>query len=166
MEEILSPEQISSFKKAFKLFDDNNDDMIPLSELGTVMRALGQNPTEDELDEYAKEFDPDGNGLIYYEGFQALMIRRLKKDDREEEMLEAFRAFDREGTGKVKCDDIREAFLALCRDLNEDEIEEMIKELDPESFGEIDYIASVKRMIMAQTAPAKKAKKKGGKKKK
>ncbi|CAG9319641.1 unnamed protein product [Blepharisma stoltei] len=164
MDEALSPEQILAFKKAFKLFDDNGDDLIPLSELGTVMRALGQNPTDEELDEYGKEFDPDNNGLIYYEGFQALMIRRLKKDDREEEMLEAFRAFDREGTGKVKCEDIRESFLALCKDLTEDELEEMLKEMDPEGFGEIDYISAVKKMITSQTAPPKKAKK--GKKKK
>ena len=45
----LSEEQIAEFKEAFSLFDKDGDGTITTKELGTVMRSLGQNPTEAEL---------------------------------------------------------------------------------------------------------------------
>lgn len=36
----------SEFKEAFSLFDKDGDGTITTKELGTVMRSLGQNPTE------------------------------------------------------------------------------------------------------------------------
>ena len=49
MAETLSEEQVAEFKEAFSLFDKDGDGTITTKELGTVMRSLGQNPTEAEL---------------------------------------------------------------------------------------------------------------------
>ena len=46
MADQLTEEQIAEFKKAFSLFDKDGDGTITTKELGTVMRSLGQNPTE------------------------------------------------------------------------------------------------------------------------
>lgn len=50
----------SEFKEAFSLFDKDGDGTITTSELGTVMRSLGQNPTEAELQDMINEVDADG----------------------------------------------------------------------------------------------------------
>ena len=56
----LSQEQISEFKEAFSLFDEGGYGAIPTKKLGTVMRSLGQNPTEAELQDMINEVDADG----------------------------------------------------------------------------------------------------------
>lgn len=48
------------FKEAFSLFDKDGDGTISSKELGTVMRSLGQNPTEALLQEMVNEVDADG----------------------------------------------------------------------------------------------------------
>ena len=54
----------AEFKEAFSLFDKDGDGTITTKELGTVMRSLGQNPTEAELQDMINEVDADGM-LIY-----------------------------------------------------------------------------------------------------
>ena len=51
---------VAEFREAFGLFDKNGDGTISSSELGTIMRSLGQNPTESELQDMINEVDVDG----------------------------------------------------------------------------------------------------------
>ena len=50
----------AEYEEAFKLFDRNGDENITPSELGTVMRSLGLNPTDPELQDMIDEVDIDG----------------------------------------------------------------------------------------------------------
>ena len=47
--ENLTEEQIGAFQDAFFQFDTDHDGVINAKELGPVLRAIGQNPTEAEL---------------------------------------------------------------------------------------------------------------------
>ena len=49
---------------------------ISTKELGTVMRSLGQNPTEAELRDMINEVDADGTGTLDFPEFLTLMARR------------------------------------------------------------------------------------------
>jgi Ca2+-binding EF-hand superfamily protein len=51
---------------------------ITTKELGTVMRSLGQNPTEAELQDMINEVDADQNGTIDFSEFLNLMARKMK----------------------------------------------------------------------------------------
>ncbi|KAF6076787.1 calmodulin 3 [Phyllostomus discolor] len=99
MADQLTEEQIAEFKEAFSLFDKDGDGTITTKELGTVMRSLGQNPTEAELQDMINEVDADGNGTIDFPEFLTMMARKMKDTDSEEEIREAFRVFDKGGAG-------------------------------------------------------------------
>uniref|UniRef100_A0A8C7H2H0 Calmodulin n=1 Tax=Oncorhynchus kisutch TaxID=8019 RepID=A0A8C7H2H0_ONCKI len=88
-------EDQGEFKEAFSLFDKDGDGTITTKELGTVMRSLGQNPTEAELQDMINEVDADGNGTIDFPEFLTMMARKMKDTDSEEEIREAFRVFDK-----------------------------------------------------------------------
>ena len=60
LQEGLNEDQVAEFKEAFALFDKDGDGTITTKELGTVMRSLGQNPTEAELQDMINEVDVDG----------------------------------------------------------------------------------------------------------
>lgn len=64
MADTLNDDQIAEFKEAFSLFDVNGDGSITTDELGTVMRSLGQDPSEEELQKMVDEVDEDGDGTI------------------------------------------------------------------------------------------------------
>ena len=67
MADQLTEEQIAEFKEAFSLFDKDGDGTITTKELGTVMRSLGQNPTEAELADMINE-----SVAIFIEHFKSL----------------------------------------------------------------------------------------------
>ena len=48
-------------KEVFSCYDKDGDGTITTEELGTVMRSLGQNPTEAELQDMVNELDTNGN---------------------------------------------------------------------------------------------------------
>ncbi|MBA0784281.1 hypothetical protein Gotri_001869, partial [Gossypium trilobum] len=123
MADQLTDEQISEFKEAFSLFDKDGDAIsqylfvafililaagcITTKELGTVMRSLGQNPTEAELQDMINEVDADGNGTIDFPEFLNLMARKMKDTDSEEELKEAFRVFDKDQNGFISAAELR-----------------------------------------------------------
>lgn len=45
------------------MFDKNGDGTITTKALVTVMRSLGKNPTEDEIDDLINEVDTDGTSV-------------------------------------------------------------------------------------------------------
>ena len=69
----ITEEQIAEFKETFCLFDKDGDGTITTKDLGNVMRSLGQNPTEAELQEMINEVDADGVGAIDFPQFLVLM---------------------------------------------------------------------------------------------
>ncbi|CAO1614645.1 unnamed protein product [Sympodiomycopsis kandeliae] len=147
MADQLTEEQIAEFKEAFSLFDKDGDGSITVKELGTVMRSLGQNPTEAELQDMVNEVDADGNGSVDFAEFIGLMARKLRDVDSEEEIKEAFKVFDKDGNGFISAAELRHVMTNLGEKLSDQEVEEMIREADVDGDGQINYEEFVTMMM-------------------
>ncbi|XP_077867089.1 neo-calmodulin-like isoform X2 [Saccoglossus kowalevskii] len=135
----LNDEDKAEFWEAFSLFDKNGDGTISIWELGTVMRSLGQNPTEDELQEMIKEVDEDGNGEIDFEEFLTMMAKKLRDIDVDEEIREAFRVFDKDTNGYITAKELQYIMTTYGETLPEDEVREMLNQADIDGDGKINY---------------------------
>ena len=91
----LSQEQISEFKEAFSLFDKHGNNTVAVSDLGVIMRSLGYNPTEADLQDMINQDDD----TIDFNKFKKIMGNMMNEGANEEELREAFRAFDKDGGG-------------------------------------------------------------------
>ncbi|XP_074572657.1 calmodulin [Curcuma longa] len=147
MAEHLTEEQIAEFKEAFSLFDKDGDGCITTKELGTVMRSLGQNPTEAELRDMISEVDADQNGTIDFPEFLNLMARKMKDADSEEELMEAFKVFDKDSNGFILAQELRHVMTSLGEKLTDEEVDEMIREADIDGDGQVNYQEFVQMML-------------------
>ena len=84
MADHLTKEQIADFKEAFFLFDKNGDGTISATELGSVLKLLGENPAQEVLEEMVNQADVNRNGTIEFPEFLTIMAENKDKDlDRE-----------------------------------------------------------------------------------
>ena len=130
--ENLTDEQIAEFKEAFQIFDKDGDGSITTKELGTVMRSLGQNPSDDEIRQMIIDVDEDKSETIDFKEFLGLMAKKMKENDSEDELIEAFKVFDRDGNGKISAHELRYVMLSSGEDLTEQDIQEMVLEAEME----------------------------------
>lgn len=59
---------------------------ISTKELLDVMRAMGDNPTEDELLKLVMDIDADGNGVIEFDEFVTMMKKKAHEVDDEADL--------------------------------------------------------------------------------
>ena len=142
----LTEEQLSEYKDAFSLFDKNGDDTIPAKQLGTVLRALGHNPTDAEVQDMIQQDDD----IINFNRFKQIMANKMKDDDNEDELREAFRAFDRDGQGLISAVELKHVMTSLGEKLKDEEVDELFSEAGIESDGEINYEEFITMMMSQQ----------------
>ena len=144
----LTEYQIAEYKEAFQIFDKHGEGAISSKELGTIMRSLGLNPSDEDLKEIIDSFDNEkNNNLIDFNSFLVIMAKRKNDIDKEEDLLDAFRVFDKENNGKISARELRYVMMSSGEDLNENDIEEMIREASTENDDFIDYYKFVKLML-------------------
>jgi len=140
--------QIAEYKEAFQIFDKHGEGVISSKELGTIMRSLGLNPSDEDLKEIIDSFDNDkNNNLIDFNSFLIIMAKRKNDIDKEEDLLDAFRVFDKENNGKISSRELRYVMMSSGEDLNENDIEDMIHEASIDNEEYIDYHKFVKLML-------------------
>ncbi|XP_043266504.1 probable calcium-binding protein CML22 [Venturia canescens] len=151
--------QMKEFEDAFNLFDKDRDGSITKEELGRVMRGLGQFARMEELRTMLEEIDTDGDGNVSLVEFVKIVSNigsassaaaptDLSQEEQEEqELRDAFRVFDKHNRGYITASDLRAVLQCLGEDLSEEEIEDMIKEVDEDGDGRIDFYEFARSLV-------------------
>ncbi|MFS8016338.1 putative protein kinase CAMK-CDPK family [Helianthus anomalus] len=134
--ESLSEEEIAGLREMFTAMDTDNSGAITFDELKAGLRKFGSTLKDTEIRDLMDAADVDNSGTIDYGEFVAATIH-LNKLEREEHLVAAFQYFDKDGSGYITVDELQQA----CTDHNMTDflVEDIIKEVDQDNDGRIDY---------------------------
>uniref|UniRef100_A0A3B5B7Q5 Calcium-binding protein 2-like n=1 Tax=Stegastes partitus TaxID=144197 RepID=A0A3B5B7Q5_9TELE len=135
---------LTELHEAFKEFDYDQDGYLNYKDVAECMRTMGYMPTEMELLEIVQQIKMRMGGLMDFEDFTELMGPRMMGETAHmlglKELQSAFVQFDLDGDGKINQDEMKEAIKSLLGEkLKKGELEEILKELDINADGSIDF---------------------------
>ncbi|KAJ1543829.1 hypothetical protein HK096_008087 [Nowakowskiella sp. JEL0078] len=141
-------EKLPEYRDAFSLFDSDQDQLLTYTEVGTVIRALGANPTESEILRLAKEADTNKDEKVDFGEFLIVLGNQsLANKDMTTEVKEAFKIFDKEGTGIISASELRHVLTSLGEKLSQEQVDDLLKELDPKGSGSVEFAAFSKYLL-------------------
>ncbi|KAF3586117.1 hypothetical protein F2Q69_00032014 [Brassica cretica] len=134
--ESLSEEEIAGLKEMFKMIDADNSGQITFEELKAGLKRVGANLKESEILDLMQAADVDNSGTIDYKEFIAATLH-LNKIEKEDHLFAAFSYFDKDGSGFITPDELQHA----CEEFGVEDarIEEMMRDVDQDKDGRIDY---------------------------
>ncbi|KAF8118831.1 hypothetical protein N665_0002s0140 [Sinapis alba] len=134
--ESLSEEEIAGLKEMFNMIDADKSGQITFEELKAGLKRVGANLKESEILDLMQAADVDNSGTIDYKEFIAATLH-LNKIEREDHLFAAFTYFDKDGSGYITPDELQQA----CEEFGVEDvrIEEMMRDVDQDNDGRIDY---------------------------
>ena len=140
-------DQVADFQETFMLYDNRGDKKIPVSSIGDVLRALGQNPTEAEVTKLSHQHK--SNDRISFEAFLPIMVAvsKAKKGDTAEDFIEGLRHFDKDGNGYISSAELRHLLTTLGEKLNDEETEQLMAGHE-DSQGNVNYEEFVRAIML------------------
>ena len=144
---LASKDHAKALQEAFSFFDKDQDGRITNRELRGLMRSLGQNPTEAELQEIINQAEKDDSGTVKFGEFMTMMSSKVKDADIEHELREAFKVFDKDGNGYVSAEELRHVMTYLGEKLTNEEIDSIISQDLVDKNGQLNYEEFVKAMM-------------------
>ena len=141
-----SESEIADFQDAFMKYDNRGDGKIPVSLIGDVIRALGENPTESEVKRLVHEHRADGR--VSFETFLPILtaICSKRSKETEDEFVEGLRNFDKDGNGYISSAEFRHMLTTLGERMSDDEVEQLLAGHE-DSHGNINYEKFVRAVM-------------------
>ena len=166
----LKPEFIENLEEVFAMFieADGEPDKIPSGSLEKLLQWNNFNPTQTECAEYTKQHAR--NGYFTLNKIKLICDEKMADPDSFDQTVEALKLFDSQKDGKLDNNELRYYLQRMGNMMGDEDMDDLIKELDPEKSGVIDLqsFAKCTHNIKDENAPTKKKKggDGGGKKKK
>ena len=137
---MLNEVTIAEIWEIFTLFDKNADGYVNTSELGTMIRGLGFNPTEREVAEMQKDVDPNSTGSFDKNSLISLIARRPKQEDSLQKMIEALTIVGADNSAdpgaptlKMPVDSFRSMMTSSGKDTGENLLDHYVTEIIADS---------------------------------
>ncbi|XP_064596847.1 neo-calmodulin-like [Liolophura sinensis] len=131
--------------EAFKLFDRDGDSRISKTELGSVLRALGQNPTEASVREILKETDANKNGFLEFDEYKNLVKSHvISQEEIQKKLLNAFKVFDKDNNGALSVRELTRILTMTGEKMTREEVREVFRDLDVNCDGKLVYSGKFK----------------------
>ena len=143
-------DKMKEFGTAFELYDKNNTNYLNKTEALCAFNCLGYNFTEEEVNKVFEEYGTNVNlseNMLSYNGFVTFLGRRVKEIDLEDELIECFENFDQDKDGVITKLELKYLLLSLGEKLENEEIDEIVKEIDTSGEGKINYKDFVRLML-------------------
>ena len=86
--ELTTPEQLQEWYQVFHAYDRDGGGDVSTTELGLMLRAVGDRVTATRLDELVAMTDLNGSGACDFEEFAGLMLRRQRETEHRAYALE------------------------------------------------------------------------------
>uniref|UniRef100_A0A915DEU8 EF-hand domain-containing protein n=1 Tax=Ditylenchus dipsaci TaxID=166011 RepID=A0A915DEU8_9BILA len=146
-------------EEVFAQFDDNGGGFVEIKKLKMVLRALGFEPRQQEIDELKTVISENEaaravsqDALSFEELLYLLKDKTIADDGTNDEISSAFKLFDVEGKGYINVEDLKRIAKELGESIKEEELQEMIAEADNKNnktgrISEQDF-----KLIMKKTA--------------
>lgn len=131
----MDEESLNQIKETFLLFDQDNDGYITKQELSTLLRALGKNLTDLEINNLITQHEIENNSIDFDKFI--IIINQITPKDTQNDLLNAYELFDPENNGFIKVNEFKHIMTNLGEKLSTNEIENIIKDLDPQNEGKI-----------------------------
>ena len=122
----LSEQQKEEIKEAFDLFDTSGSGTIEAKELKVALRALGFEPTKEEIRGLIGDVDKEGSGKIDFHEFLDIMITKMSEKDSSQELENAFELFDLDRDGRISFSELKQVAEDLKESMTDEELREMI----------------------------------------
>merc|ERR1711971_854427 len=129
---------IGIYQDAF-LREARGDGSVDSSQVSSIMKAIGQNPSEAEIQDMVNQVDKDGTGMIDFPEFLSMMSLKQESENAEDEIREAFQVFDGDGNGFINRQELACVMGNLGETLTQEEIQGMIDQADIDEDGCINY---------------------------
>ena len=133
----LTEVQIAEIREIFALFDKNSDGLVNTSELGTILRALAHNPTNEEVNTLMSRVDPEKGGTFNCPDLISLISNMDLKSDTLEDLVEALKVLDQDQDSKLSVKELIYSLRNGGEAMEEDEIQEILNDTDLVSEGMI-----------------------------
>jgi calmodulin len=133
--------EMVEFRAAFNMFDIDGGGTIETHELKEVLTQLGENPTDDDIQEMIELVDENKDGVVDFDEFITLMRLRMgdSGEDAEQNLKDVFDIFDADGSGFIDRKEMGSLMKKLAQSLSEEEITAIMEEVDIDGDGEVSF---------------------------
>ncbi len=124
----------------FALFDKDKSGSIDNKEVGSLIKALGRDFSDEEIEKLIEECDKDKNGTIDRKELIAYFDKNYTMSENNiDEIIDAFRIFDYNNDGFISASEFKKILTGFNGEFTDDQITHIFAECDLDHDGKISY---------------------------